>query len=70
MQNNPKIGSIRFYCPHCGALAHQYWHDLHTVSLKKDQSPMRYDREKIQKWKAELEAKKPEDRPRDFKFID
>jgi len=43
----PSFGSVRFSCPNCGALAHQYWHSIYARKLKKDETPFRPDLNKV-----------------------
>ncbi|MEL7104923.1 MAG: DUF4145 domain-containing protein [Pseudomonadota bacterium] len=70
MSNPPSFGSIRFSCPHCGALAHQHWYVARAAELEKDATPVRYDREAIEKSKDEQLRKPEEERFRDMYFFD
>ena len=47
MHIRPAFQSIRFSCPHCGALAHQYWYTLRGTKLNKDEVPTRYSSENV-----------------------
>lgn len=47
MQVLPSFGSIRFSCPLCGALAHQYWGKNLVEWRKKDGVPLRVDKDEI-----------------------
>lgn len=37
----PAVNSTAFNCPHCGALAKQFWFSVHADSLAKDKLPFR-----------------------------
>ena len=39
----PKFGAERFSCPHCGAFAHQTWHRLGMLDVRRGQKPGRYE---------------------------
>ena len=41
----PAIDQVAFNCPHCGALAKQFWFSVHVEALKKDETPLRLDTE-------------------------
>lgn len=70
MTKPPSFGEIRFSCPHCGALAHQYWSTLYAKALDKDQIPPRYNLELVTEARAN-EANKPEgERSSDWKILD
>jgi hypothetical protein len=55
----PSFGSIRFSCPHCGALAHQYWSETYANALEKDKIPPRFQREAIEAAIANQEGLPP-----------
>src|SRR5882757_1578540 len=42
----PSMDLVSFSCPHCGALAHQTWHDTYAVPL--EGTPFRLDAGSIQ----------------------
>lgn len=54
----PAIDQVSFNCPHCGALAKQFWYILHADSLAKDATPTVLDPERVK----ELTFEKIEDR--------
>lgn len=56
----PSFRAIRFCCPHCSALAHQYWSTTQSVGLGKDEVPSFYDAAQLKEVIAEQE-KLPED---------
>ena len=62
----PSHQSVRFSCPHCGALAHQYWAEVQANWKKKDDFPSRYDVEAIKELMAVEGEKDPEKRFSDF----
>jgi hypothetical protein len=39
----PAIDLTAFNCPHCGALAKQFWHSVHADALAKDAKPLRIE---------------------------
>lgn len=53
MHLRPAFQSIRFSCPHCGALAHQYWYELRGSKLDKDEAPRRYTSEGLDEFLKE-----------------
>lgn len=44
----PSVKETAFNCPHCGALARQYWHSAHADALKKDALPLVIDARKLE----------------------
>jgi len=45
----PALSETSFNCPHCGALAKQFWHEAYASKLDKDQTPFFVDDEQVQK---------------------
>jgi hypothetical protein len=43
----PNTSLTAFNCPHCGALAKQFWFSIYADSLKKDEIPFRPDPKKV-----------------------
>ncbi|MGR3461486.1 MAG: DUF4145 domain-containing protein [Roseovarius sp.] len=70
MHKPPSFGEVRFSCPHCGALAHQYWSTLHAKELGKDKVPIRYDYDKVMMARKEEADKPAEDRRKDWEILD
>ncbi|MBL4807585.1 MAG: DUF4145 domain-containing protein [Rhodobacteraceae bacterium] len=62
MNKPPAFGEIRFSCPHCGALAHQYWASTRFARLDKDVTPSRFVPDKIEELILKEDAKSTEDR--------
>ena len=44
----PAINQVSFNCPHCGALAKQFWFSLHAEPMKKDSTPLVIYPEKLE----------------------
>ncbi|WP_432449581.1 DUF4145 domain-containing protein [Aliiroseovarius marinus] len=65
----PKFGEIRFSCPHCGALAHQYWGATMVKWLKKDASPARWGIDELKKVYEEQKELDPKERFSDFEKL-
>jgi Domain of unknown function (DUF4145) len=42
----PSLDQLAFNCPHCGALAKQFWFSIHADALKADETPVRLDPER------------------------
>jgi hypothetical protein len=42
----PAIDQVAFNCPHCGALAKQFWFSVHVEALRNDETPLRLDPER------------------------
>lgn len=47
---SPNVESVSFNCPHCGALAKQFWYHAKADELKKDQTPNIWTSEKVEQF--------------------
>jgi hypothetical protein len=58
----PAVDQLAFNCPHCGALAKQFWFSTHARNLEKDSTPRRLDPERVNEFDfgsiEELEERK------------
>lgn len=54
----PTTTEKAFNCPHCGALAKQFWHKLHAEALEKDRIPPAFTEEEADKFSSDTEDKK------------
>jgi len=44
----PSVEETAFNCPHCGALARQFWLTVHAASMKKDELPFLIDEKRLE----------------------
>lgn len=44
----PAVSELAFNCPHCGALAKQFWFSVHATDLAKDRTPMILDPKRVE----------------------
>lgn len=65
----PAISERAFNCPHCGALAKQFWFSVHAEPLEKDATPVFIDAEALQLWSPD-EVKEPNQRARLQKWVE
>jgi len=59
----PAVTETAFNCPHCGALARQYWYSAHADALKKDALPLIIDAKKLEEMNLD-HIKEAEERAR------
>lgn len=61
----PSVRETAFNCPHCSALARQFWYSVHADSMKKDSLPLIIDAAKLEELKLDhIEEKTERDRLR------
>jgi hypothetical protein len=59
----PQLGLKSYSCPHCGALAHQFWFHVFPDGLKKEETPLTFTFDDIKRFasmQAEGEKEKKE----------
>lgn len=51
----PSVNEKDFNCPHCGALAKQFWHDIYAHKLDDDRTPIRFTPEDVEVFSKNIE---------------
>ena len=65
----PSVRETAFNCPHCGALAKQYWFSVHADPKKKDATPLIIDAAKLDELKLD-HIEEPEERTKVKKWVE
>lgn len=66
---SPSVKETAFNCPHCGALARQFWYSTHADAMKKDALPRIIGAEKLEELKLD-HIKEAEERDRVKKWAE
>ena len=64
----PSLGLASYSCPHCGALAHQFWNRVFTKSFDREEQPSVWDPARIN-WR-DKKTSDPDERSRIKKFAE